>query len=194
MSRIKTLFKADNFFHVYQKAEHGKLLFPSDDSQQIFLNALQKVITPYADILGYCLLPDHYHLLIRIKKEKYKKTGFPNMSQMLALNLKRFIRNYNFWINREYGIKGKLLRSFPKTTLVKDKVKAKEILTGIHLNPLYHKISKNPIDYYWSSYQNIINKTSKNLKAEEAIECYGEKKDFIEYHSMPIHWNKSLEP
>ncbi len=194
MSRIRSLFTADNYFHVFQKAENGKFLFPSDECQQIFYNALQKVITPYADILGYCLLPDHYHLLIKVKKEKFRRNGYPNISQMLALNLSRFIKNYNFWVNREYGLRGRLLRPFPNTTQVKDKDKLKEILTGIHLNPLYHKVSMNPMEYKGSSYKKILNKSSNSIKAEEAIECYGNVNDFIQHHLMPITWSKSFEP
>ena len=73
MSRIKTPFMPDKYFHIYHKVENGRNLFPTEEYKNIFFNALNKIINPYAKIIGYCLLPDHYHLLIKVKSQLYQK-------------------------------------------------------------------------------------------------------------------------
>ncbi len=194
MSRIKQLFEPNKYFHIYQKAENGYNLFPSEEAQEIFFNALHKIINPYAKLMGYCLLPDHYHLLIKVKDEIYQRRGFPGISQLLTLSLRKFIRNYNLWLDREFGIKKKLLRSLPQIVQIQGEEKFKEILAGIHLNPLYHKLTTNPLNYIWSSYQSIINKSSQNLNFEDVIKHYGNAIEFKEFHYKPLNWSKSFEP
>ncbi|HRS53544.1 MAG TPA: hypothetical protein P5250_02415 [Bacteroidales bacterium] len=194
MSRIKTPFMPDKYFHIYHKVENGRNLFPTEEYKNIFFNALNKIINPYAKIIGYCLLPDHYHLLIKVKSQLYQKNGFPNIGQLLTYYLRRFIRNYNQFVNTQEKKKGKLLSALPYITPIKDNEQMKEILVGIHLNPVYHNITEDPGIYQWSSFQPFLKQNNDNLPCEEVLNYYGGKQKFIDYHTQAIKWNKCMEP
>lgn len=57
-------------YHLYTHANGSENLFRSGENYRYFLRRYQHFITPVADTLVYCLMPNHLHFLIRIKEEK----------------------------------------------------------------------------------------------------------------------------
>ncbi len=57
-------------YHIYNKAiSHDKLFITSED-YFYFLKKLERYILPVADIVAYCLIPNHFHLLAVMKEEE----------------------------------------------------------------------------------------------------------------------------
>jgi putative transposase len=58
------------YFHIYNRSINGEDLFRKNDNYQHFLRLYDKYIEPIADTYAWCLMKNHFHLLVRIKEEK----------------------------------------------------------------------------------------------------------------------------
>ncbi len=63
MSRLQP----ETFYHIYNHANGSDNLFREEDNYNYFLRQWEKYISPIANTYAYCLMPNHFHALIRIK-------------------------------------------------------------------------------------------------------------------------------
>ena len=57
------------FYHIYNRGNNSEKIFFSEENYAYFLKLLTKYIFPVADIYAYCLLNNHFHILVRIKEK-----------------------------------------------------------------------------------------------------------------------------
>jgi hypothetical protein len=62
-----TKFEEDKFYHVYNRTIDKQPMFKNDDNYLFFLKKLAEYLSPVIDLYAYCLLGNHFHLLLRIK-------------------------------------------------------------------------------------------------------------------------------
>src|SRR5690606_5735657 len=67
------------YYHIYNHANGNENLFRERENYRFFLQQYQKHITPVADTLAYCLMPNHFHLLVRIKEAETLLSTFPKL-------------------------------------------------------------------------------------------------------------------
>ena len=63
-------FEEEEIFHVYNRTNNKEKLFLTDENRLFFLKRFKEIVGAFADTYCWNLLPDHFHLLIRIKSEK----------------------------------------------------------------------------------------------------------------------------
>jgi hypothetical protein len=56
-------------YHVYNRANGDEDIFLSKWNYLYFLDKFKLYISPICDVYAYCLLPNHFHFLLRIKDE-----------------------------------------------------------------------------------------------------------------------------
>ncbi len=84
------------------------------------------------DIGAYCLMPNHFHLLIREKTDN----GIPNF-------MKKLLTGYSMYFNKKRTRTGKLFEGTFKATHVDNDEYLKYLFAYIHLNPVKIKDPKN---------------------------------------------------
>ena len=57
------------YYHIFNRGINGTNLFLTKDNYLYFLNLYKKYIPTIADTFAYCLLKNHFHVLVRIKNE-----------------------------------------------------------------------------------------------------------------------------
>lgn len=60
----------DNYYHIYNRANGSEKIFVDKDNYRYFLEKYKQHVSPIADTYAYCLMPNHFHFLVRIKSEK----------------------------------------------------------------------------------------------------------------------------
>ncbi|GAB3328759.1 hypothetical protein GCM10027299_31360 [Larkinella ripae] len=58
---------ADHYYHIYNHANGTELLFREPDNYRYFLKKYADHCISIADTFSYCLIPNHFHAIIRIK-------------------------------------------------------------------------------------------------------------------------------
>ena len=58
------------YYHIYNRGNNRENIFREEKNYLYFLQLYSKYIPFIADTYSYCLMPNHFHLLVRIKTEK----------------------------------------------------------------------------------------------------------------------------
>lgn len=148
-------FVADSYYHIYNHGVHGQHLFADDEDYAVFLNLFKIYLSkdpirdrfrrPVANLknelslLAYCLMPNHFHLLIY----NFHEHGMSNF-------MLRAMTAYSMYFNKKYKRKGVLFRDSYKASLISDDAYLWHISRYIHLNP--QDIGSQYTTYPYSSY------------------------------------------
>lgn len=63
------IFEEQEVYHIYNHTNNQELLFKSDENYVYFLKQYRKYLYPFVQTFSYCLLPTHFHLVVRVNKE-----------------------------------------------------------------------------------------------------------------------------
>lgn len=63
------------YYHIFNRGNNRENLFFEERNYRHFLRLYAKYILPVVDTYAYCLLPNHFHLLIRVKPEEEQALG-----------------------------------------------------------------------------------------------------------------------
>lgn len=61
-------FAVGHIYHVYNRGNNSQPVFFTRENDLFFLDKIRKYILPHADILAWCLMPNHFHLMIEVKQ------------------------------------------------------------------------------------------------------------------------------
>ncbi len=161
----------NRYYHIFNRGNSGVDLFFEEENYDYFLSLVKKYIIPIADILSYCLLKNHFHLLVRTKYVENEKT--------IAQNFSNLFNAYTKSINKRYNREGSLFQDRFKRIKITDDNYLIQLIVYINLNPVYHKFVDNVKDYKYSSYRAIISDKNTLLDRNSVIDLFGDKENFI---------------
>jgi len=193
-----TPFEEGCFYHVYNRTVDKQPMFKSESNYQYFLKQYNKYMSPVADTYAYCLLPNHFHLLLRIKENDLMLTdltSFQKLSNLSSLSIqdksaqelvshqfRKFFQSYAMAFNKEQNRLGTLFQTPFKRTHVKEDSYFTQLIYYIHSNPQHHNLIDDFRNWKWSSYSRILLDTPYALKKDEVINWFGNKDVYKEYH------------
>ena len=59
-------FETGNLYHIYNQGNNRQKIFFSRENYLFFLNKIKNHILPHADIVAWCLMPNHFHLMVYV--------------------------------------------------------------------------------------------------------------------------------
>ena len=167
------------YYHIFNHANGDEDLFREPENYRYFLQQYHRHIDSIADTYCFCLMPNHFHLLVRIKAKEAITShlpGFKNLegveaSNYLSKRFSNFFNGYTKAFNKKYERKGSLfLKNFKRRAII-DNFYLTSVILYIHLNPVKHAFVKNPSDWKWSSYDSFhierLNLLNALFKSEE---------------------------
>lgn len=60
-------FESNHIYHIYNRGNNSQNIFFTRGNYLFFLQKIRKHILPYADVLAWCLMPNHFHLMVYVK-------------------------------------------------------------------------------------------------------------------------------
>ncbi|HEY6063033.1 MAG TPA: hypothetical protein VIV35_05460, partial [Chitinophagaceae bacterium] len=57
-------FSPNNIYHVYNQGNNRQTIFPQRPDYLIFLNLYKRFFYPVTSTIAWCLMPNHFHLMI----------------------------------------------------------------------------------------------------------------------------------
>ena len=177
-------FVADEFYHVYNRAANKRTIFYNDQDFQYFIERMlfYKAKTG-VKILAYCILPNHWHFLLKEPHPSGDPSGRPTggkpqISQFISLLSNSYTKYFNF--NKDHS--GRIFQGPFKSKLVSDDNYLKVLVNYINLNPLKHKIVKNINGWDYTSHHNYIGEYKYKLVDKDYLI------DFSEYTRNIKHY------
>ena len=138
------------FHHVMNRAGARRLIFAAAAHRNVFFEVLQHVVaTDEIQVHAYCLMSNHYHLLVRTPKQ--------NLSAAMQRLSSMFTRSFN----RIKHIDGSLFRGRFKSIIVGHDDYLRQLFRYIHRNPVAAGMVKTPQEYKWSSYRSYKARAQK---------------------------------
>jgi REP element-mobilizing transposase RayT len=135
-------------------------------------------------------MPNHFHLLVRIKNEEDVSDYF---SKQIGVDIKpphQYFSNlfnaYTKAYNKHFHRHGALFERPFKRKLIDNQSYLKNALVYIHNNPVHHGFTDKPSDYSWSSYLSCVSIKPTKLKREQVIGWFDNEANFKTYHDKKI--------
>ncbi len=172
-------------------------IFLEDRNYDYFINRYLKFVSPFVETFAFCLLKNHFHLLIRVKDEfeidkAIKKIKRKDHFWHVSNGFSSFIQSYAQTINKEYGRTGSLFESPFKRILVSSEEYFTTLVAYIHRNPQQHGLVKDFSNYPHSSYQMHLKNTKTWLKSKEILNWFGSKAEYERFHARYL-WHADLQ-
>lgn len=128
-------FEVNRFYHVYNRGNNKEKIFFTDSNYHFFLKKVKAELASCCDIIAYCLMPNHYHLLIFFGEQH------ANFRQSIGMqNLQRKIgtlqSSYTRAINKQKGRVGSLFQARFKIVEIESLQQAITCFNYIHRNPI----------------------------------------------------------
>ena len=60
-------FESGGIYHIYNQGNNRQVIFYNRKNYLFFLRKIRTHILPFADILAWCLMPNHFHLMVEVK-------------------------------------------------------------------------------------------------------------------------------
>lgn len=132
-------------YHVITRGNNRQPIFKDDHDRGTYLEKLffyceQKEV----ELLCYCLLTNHVHLLLHTPQGKLSKMMQP------------FQTSYTVYFNRRHRHTGHVFEQRYKAFLVDRDNYLLQVSRYIHLNPVGAGMVERPQDYRWSSYSGYV--------------------------------------
>ena len=133
-------FIEHGIYHVFNRTNNKELLFRSDENYRFFLRKYDEYLSPYLDTFAWCLIPNHFHFLVRVKSiqiikrsvatieiptqsEKQFISGKVSVSQFIEHIFKRFFQSYALAFNKMYNRQGNLFyKTFKRAEVNKEQL------------------------------------------------------------------------
>lgn len=136
---------AGGVYHLTSRGNRRQAIFTDDRDHERFLQILGRVVARRRwRCHAYCLMPNHYHLLI--------ETPAPDVSAGMHQLNGVFAR----WFNWRHQLDGHLFQSRFHSTVVESPWHLLELSRYLVLNPVRAGLCSNPGDWRWSSYSAFV--------------------------------------
>lgn len=142
MSRAPRDFIPGATYHVFSRGSNRQAIFRYDSDRVDFLMCLDAVISTYElECAAYCLMPNHYHLLLRAPEGALS-------TAMRTLN-----GRYSLRFNKRYGRDAHLFKNRFGAVLQEEESQLVWTLRYLARNPVESGLCAQPSEWPWSSYR-----------------------------------------
>jgi putative transposase len=156
-------YRANGFYHIFNRGVDKCLIYKDDQDYQMFMYYLFVYLAPTPEVtrryrrinlnllthnlsseirlIDYCLMPNHFHLLVQSRYED----SIPKLLQQLT-------NAYTQYFNRKYYRVGSLVQGPYKSVSVESEAQLVHLSRYILNNPVDASLSDRAASYVWSSF------------------------------------------
>lgn len=151
-------------YHVTARGNHKNNIFNNKEDFIYYLGLIKETLQYYIDdeyeILSYCLMTNHVHMMIKVKEKP------------LGPFIGRINSKYAKYYNKKYDYIGHLFQDRYFSEVIKSDYQILQTSKYIHLNPVRAKMVEMPENYKWSTYAMYIGKEKEEIICSNMILSY----------------------
>ena len=192
-------------YHIFNHANGFENIFTVDDNYRFYLDKYQQYILPIAETYAYCLLPNHFHLVVRIRRKEvieevyrnFKSTNFskfPNLEKvevtdnMIEYYISKQFANlfscYTQSFNKVNKRRGSLFLKNFRREPIENKAYFLNAVIYTHRNPVHHAFCDRYTDWSYTSFCEIKERNSHMIEVDKLLRMFGGRDSFIDLHEQ----------
>ena len=192
-------------YHIFNHANGFENIFIEDENYRFFLEKYQQYILPIAETYAYCLLPNHFHLVVRIRRKEvieevyrnFKSTNFskfPNLEKvevtdnMIEYYISKQFANlfscYTQSFNKVNKRRGSLFLKNFRREPIENKAYFLNAVIYTHRNPVHHAFCDRYTDWSYTSFCEIKERNSHMIEVDKLLRMFGGRDSFIDLHEQ----------
>lgn len=198
-------FVNQEIYHIYNRGSEKRIIFHDKRNYKRFITTLkyyqlsgpkpklshffkyqrfkpnqaQKLV----EVLAYCLMPNHFHLLIK----QLKEGGITEMLSKLSLS-------YTKYFNTKYDRVGPLFQGEFKAVYIENDEQLVHVSRYIHLNPITSLLIKDLSKFEFSSYLEYLETNPDGFCSTEVVlSLFASREKYKEFVLDQIDYGQSLE-
>jgi REP element-mobilizing transposase RayT len=142
MPKRSVEFFPDGIYHLYNRGIDGRVIFLNDRNYLLFTEIIIEYSSQLSiDVLAYCLMPTHYHLLVR-------QNGDRSAGLLCQKICNSYSKAFNIWNHRT----GALFESRFKSIVVDKDEYLLQLFRYIHANPVKAGLVDSPDKWRYSDF------------------------------------------
>lgn len=178
-------FAEGHIYHVYNRGNNSQTIFFTRENYLFFFEKLRKHLLLHTDVLAWCLMPNHFHLMISVNRVEVEISEQVTQSHLLtktrSLNdsISILLRSYTRAIQKQERKTGSLFQNRTKALCLTEPQGVSPAYFNshfgamgnldlletnylnvcfdyIHLNPVNSKLVTEPEDWEFSSYRDYF--------------------------------------
>ena len=145
MSRPPRIQFNSAIYHVTARGNRRANIFLDKRDFLIWLDLLAEAVGKHSiKVHGYCLMPNHFHLLI--------ETPQANLSQVMHMLNARYCQHFN----KRHGTSGHVIQGRFHAVLIESDQQLMAVSRYVSLNPVRAQLVKDPADWAWSNHKHFL--------------------------------------
>lgn len=158
MSR-KLRIEKIGFYHIINRGVAKTSIYLDKNDFKRFLEIVQDASDEYNfEIYSFCLMSNHYHLLLR------------TLEKNLSLTMQKINSRYSIYFNNKYKRVGPLWQGRFQSWYVYDEAYLKALVKYIEFNPIKAHITQNISEYKWSMSNRNFEYSMLNFELIEGVD------------------------
>lgn len=159
-------FLPNNVYHVYNQGNNQQQLFYADNDYKRFLELFSSYVLPYADVLAWCLIPNHYHFMLSVKENCVPVKQGNIMLDSVSNGFRNLSGAYAHAYNKAHQKSGSVFRPKTKSKNLSDDRDSMSYLNCfyyIHQNAWRHGIVSHVSLWKYSSYHFYVGTRKQSI-------------------------------
>ena len=141
-SKDRRLCIPNSFYHAFNRGNRKQNIFFDEEDYLKFLQIIRyHEVNTTVEIYGYCLMPNHYHLLLRLGSDIRDFSKF----------FHRSMTGYSVYFNKKYNLVGRLCQDRYQYRLLRNGADIECIKEYLRTNPVKARLVRKRCDYRWLS-------------------------------------------
>jgi len=171
-----------HYYHIYNRGNNREDLFREERNYRYFLQLYARHVHSIADTFAYCLMRNHFHLLVRIKETSQVLETCEVSEFKPSQHFSNLFNAYTKAINKAYRRTGSLFEErFGRIEVTSDRYFL-QLIFYIHFNPQKHGFVDDFREWAWSSYHTLRAAGDTKLNRAEVINWFGDAAKYEAFH------------
>lgn len=191
-------------YHIFNHANGFENIFTKDENYRFFLDKYNQYILPIAETYAYCLLPNHFHLMVRIRRkevieELIRSVENSNFSKVSNFGKVEPVGTVEYYISKQFANlfscytqsfnkvnkrRGSLFLKNFRRELIDNKKYFLNAVIYTHRNPVHHAFCNRYTDWSYTSFCEIKEHNSQIIEVDKLVRMFGCKELFIDLHEQ----------
>ena len=184
------------YYHIYNRGNNRENIFIEERNYRHFLRLYAKYLLPVADTYAYCLLRNHFHLLVRIRTVEEQAETLRVLETLRVSDAfkpkkpsQEFGNLFNAYakaINKAYARTGSLFENPFGRIPVTSESYLVYLVTYIHQNPQKHGFVTDFRLWPYSSYHAVVSRQPTHLERDEVLAWFQGPAPFEDAHRRAV--------